>query len=143
MGREQVAKARGSAPAQDDLGLEVGGVHLPNELTTPSAGRQDVEVTAVTAPHRDNLGDPILPGCDHGGDGAVLGAEASTRSGVDADSAVLVAGRGDERGCDVAEQSVTHAVWSKQGFRSRDQVIVSGCHAVTLPVQPSRDLNLH
>ena len=40
VGRQEVAKRCRSTPLQDDLGLEVGGVSLANELTTPSAPRR-------------------------------------------------------------------------------------------------------
>lgn len=53
--REQIPELGAPSSTEDDLGIEVGRVHLPDELTAPSTGRDHVQDAFVASPHRYDL----------------------------------------------------------------------------------------
>src|SRR5215469_5115529 len=89
--RQQVAQLAATVARHDDFRVNVGWVYLADKFTAPSAGRQNVQLSVGITPHCHDLGDLIFARGHHGGDGSVLGAEAGTRGGVDADTRVAAA----------------------------------------------------
>lgn len=73
--RKQVAQRDPLLAAKDDLGVEIGWVDLPNELSTATARRQNKQSSVIISPNRNDAADSILPSSDHGRDCNVLDAE--------------------------------------------------------------------
>ena len=73
--RKQVAQRDPLLAAKDDLGVEIGRIDLPNELSAATAGRQNTQSSAIISPNRNDAADSVLPSSDHGRDCSVLGAE--------------------------------------------------------------------
>ena len=103
MCREQFPQTGGLVSTKHNLCVEIRGIDLADELATSSARRQRVEVSALVAPHGDDLGDAVFTGGDHGCYCGVLGAEPGTRAGVDAHALVLSALVGDQSGGNVTQ----------------------------------------
>ena len=106
MGRQEIAERGGFVHAQNHVRIQIGWIHLPHELPTSSARWQHIELAiAFIAPHSHDSGDLVFTSRHHRGDGGVFGTEASTGSGIDANSAVELTGCGYERGGHIAEKS--------------------------------------
>ncbi|MFD5569484.1 hypothetical protein [Streptomyces cadmiisoli] len=123
-GRQQVAKPRGSAAAQNHFAVEAFRVDLTHELPAPAVRREDMQDALSVAPHGDNLRDAVLAGSHHGGDGRMLCAEPGARPGVDTDTRVRIAGIGDQCAPHIAEQPITHPVRIQHGLSGSEQIIV-------------------
>jgi hypothetical protein len=70
--RQQVPKPGRPLSTKDHLRVEVGRVDLAQELAAPPTGRHHRQRTIFVPPHRDDPGDPVLAGRDHGSDRTVL-----------------------------------------------------------------------
>jgi len=73
--RKQLAQRDALLAAKDDLGVEIGRIDLPDELSAATAGRQNAQASVVISPNRNDAADSVLPCGDHGRDCSVLGAE--------------------------------------------------------------------
>jgi hypothetical protein len=88
----------------------------------------------VAAPHRHNLGDPVLAGGDHRGDGAVLRAESRARAGVDAHARIPGSLVGHQRRGHIHEYTGINDTAMQDALRQADQLVVRwGGHDRKLP----------
>jgi hypothetical protein len=77
---------------QQDTSVDIPGIDLANQFSASTARRQHRSLPA----HGNNCADAAFPIGNHAGDGSVLGTEADTACGVDADADMNGARGGDQ-----------------------------------------------
>lgn len=84
--RKEAAKRDTLIPSGDNDCVQVGFIDATHEFPADTAGRQNVELASgFIDPDRDHLGDPVVPGCNHGRHSAALRAQAPSWS-IDRDA---------------------------------------------------------
>ncbi|MEO7588274.1 MAG: hypothetical protein ABIS84_09640 [Arachnia sp.] len=107
---EQFPQSRGLVSTKHNLCVEIRGVDLAYEFAASSARRKRIKLSALVAPHCDNLGDAVFSSSNHGCYCGVLSAEPGTRAGVDTHAHVLSALISDQRGGNITEKAITNTV---------------------------------
>lgn len=95
-----------------------------------------MQSSVVVAPYRDDLADAVFTGGHHGRYGRVLGAEARAGASVDADTLVLSALVGDQRGGDITEEAVTDTVGPQPFGSCGNELVVGHRHHRTVTLHP-------
>ena len=121
---KQIGECRRTLTTENDFGVDVPIVDLPNELPAPPAGRQHVEHIVLVAPDRHDPGDSVFAGCDHRGDRGVLSAEASTGPSIDAHADELSPDVSHEGGGHIPEEPVAYEMRIENSHRRRNQLVV-------------------